>query len=94
MLAIQGPPAGGPWMAMSCRIGSRCAEPGLLDAGLRHKSCCLRYNSTMQSELHFILFLLTPWVLLLAAVFFYRQRRKHKTLNDSGDGHNGGGRGD
>ncbi len=46
----------------------------------------------MQSELHFILFLVAPWVLVLAAVFFYRQRRKRKTLNDSGDGRHGGGR--
>jgi LPXTG-motif cell wall-anchored protein len=30
----------------------------------------------MQSELHFILVLVVPWVLVLAAVLFYRRRRK------------------
>lgn len=38
----------------------------------------------MQSEILFILLLIAPWVLVLIAVLFYRQRRIHKTQNDSG----------
>ena len=67
-------------------------KPGRLLPG-RAKGCCLRYNSAMRSELLFILFLVAPWVLVLAAVFFYRQRRKRRTLDNSGADRNGGGRG-
>lgn len=44
----------------------------------------------MHSEALYIALLIAPWALVLVAVFFYRQRRKRKTLNDSGSGRDGG----
>jgi hypothetical protein len=44
----------------------------------------------MHSEILFILILIAPWALVLAALFFYRQRRIRKTLNDTGGGQDGG----
>jgi len=34
----------------------------------------------MHSETLFILILIAPWVLVLAAFFYYRQRQKRKSL--------------
>jgi len=44
----------------------------------------------MHSEILFIVVLIAPWALALIAILFYRQRRKRKTLNDSGGGQDGG----
>jgi hypothetical protein len=38
----------------------------------------------MHSEILFIMILIAPWVLVLAALFFYRQRRIRKMQDDSG----------
>lgn len=45
----------------------------------------------MHSELLFVVFLVAPWVLVVVALLFYRQRRMRKMLNDSGDGQDGDG---
>jgi purine-cytosine permease-like protein len=44
----------------------------------------------MRSEIVFILFLIAPWVLVLIALFFYRQRRMNKPLDGSGCSRNDG----
>ena len=44
----------------------------------------------MHSEILFIVILIAPWVLVLAALFFYRQRRIRKAQNDTGGGQDGG----
>jgi hypothetical protein len=50
--------------------------------------CRLVYTSAMHSEILFILILIAPWALVLAAILFYRHRRIRKMLNDSGYGRN------
>ena len=52
----------------------------------------LSYTPAMHSEILFILFLIAPWVLFLAALLFYRKRRQRKAQNDSGDGDNQAGK--
>jgi len=37
----------------------------------------------MQSEILYILVLIAPWAVVLAALFFYRQRRIRKSQNNS-----------
>lgn len=44
----------------------------------------------MHSEILFIMILIAPWALVLAALFFYRQRRIRKMQNDSGGDRDGG----
>ena len=44
----------------------------------------------MHNEIVFIVFIIAPWVLVLAAVLFYRKRRLRKMLNDSNAGRNNG----
>jgi hypothetical protein len=39
----------------------------------------------MESEILFIVILIAPWVLVLGALFFYRQRRLRKMQHNPGD---------
>lgn len=44
----------------------------------------------MHSEILFIMILIAPWALVLAALVFYRQRRIRNMQNDSGGDRDGG----
>ncbi|UCC57298.1 MAG: hypothetical protein JSU75_06140 [Gammaproteobacteria bacterium] len=43
----------------------------------------------MQSEIMFIVVLIAPWALVLAAVLFYRHRQARKTPGGTGGGRDG-----
>jgi hypothetical protein len=40
----------------------------------------------VESEILFLVFLIAPWALVLAAVLFYRHRQRRKTPGDAGSG--------